>query len=93
MKNFPNGFDMWQETHFEMVKYICLVHMKEDLAEYPDAMDRERWWHIDLVILANDMADAFERQHEGCCRDGYYHGDYTEDIKNFQLGYIKNAKN
>jgi hypothetical protein len=59
-KDFPNGFDAWQETHFEVVSFIndhehALVIKKKVTEE----------GHGGLWNLAEDLTDEFELKYRG----------------------------
>ena len=70
-KDFPNGFDAWQETHFEMAQAITIEHMKKS----PQGVVLERHLaegHCGLYNLATELADEFELKHSKIVWDGNF---------------------
>ena len=64
IQQFPNGFESWQETHYEMVQAITLE------IEKPESTNTV--WKIQndegsggLYILAKVWTDEFETLHKG----------------------------
>jgi hypothetical protein len=59
---FPNGFQSWQETHFEIVQAITIEWMKTEpqgkVKEMHDAQG-----HCGLYELAEMLTNTFERHH------------------------------
>lgn len=88
MKNFPNGFDMWQETHFEMVSFICLTLQREGAVDCPLKLFRNRHGSAEVMGLARQMTDAFEEQYQ----DYFWDGEWYDTLETFQLDYIKNLQ-
>lgn len=78
MKEFVNGFESWQETHFEIASAIFeksfdltpqgIVHETEE--------DEGR---MGLYRLAKRLTDKFENLHKG----RLWEGDYFEAIDEF----------
>ena len=58
-KKFPNGFQSWQETYFEIVQAITIEWMKTEpqgkVKEIHDAKG-----HCGLYELAEKLTDTFE---------------------------------
>lgn len=77
-KTFPNGFQSWQETHFEIVTAIALELNKPEpvgvAAEW-----RESQGSNGLFSLAEELTDKFENLHLG--RE--WEGDFFEAITDF----------
>lgn len=73
---FPNGFDNWQETHFEIVKAI--FQNEETSFVIQDAI--EKLGTGGLYELAKDMTTEFEREYES--RD-WDDGDYFDTVEEF----------
>lgn len=68
--DFPNGFDSWQKTHFEVVE--VLVYMRSlDEDERPktfaEAVDQSAT--EELYKLALDLTNKFEEQTKGKKRE------------------------
>ncbi len=83
MKVFPNGFESWQETHYEVVAAITIKLLADDqYAEFRDDLAcltiREKG-HGGLYELAYDLTDEFENLHQGREWDG----EFFEEIENF----------
>lgn len=61
--DFPNGFDSWQKTHFEVVEVLCYIReIEEDkkpksFAEYMDRSATQ-----ELYQLALDLTNKYEAQ-------------------------------
>ena len=83
MKTFPNGFESWQETHYEVVAAITTELISYD--EYSDFNHElirttlQEKGHGGLYELANDLTDEFELKNQGREWDG----DFFEAIENF----------
>jgi hypothetical protein len=66
MPDFPNGFDSWQKTHFEVVE--VLVYMR-DLDEdkqpkgFAEALDQSAG--EEMYQLAVDLTNKYEAQSKG----------------------------
>lgn len=60
--NFPNGFESWHETHFEMVSHLC------EMADIENSMSwarREEQGIGGLYLLAKELTDEFEEKYTG----------------------------
>lgn len=83
MKTFPNGFESWQETHYEVVAAITTELMADyEYNEFRDDIIRitiREKGHGGLYELANDLTDEFETLHQGREWDG----EFFETIENF----------
>lgn len=63
MKNFPNTFEDWQESHFEIVQAITIEHIKKN----PIGVVKERHesqGHGGLWELAKELTDEFELKYK-----------------------------
>lgn len=69
-KQFPNGFQSWSETHFEVVKEIS--HQSETCRH--KGLDKvfEGGGRCALQSLALELTDKFENLHEGREWDGEF---------------------
>lgn len=68
---FPNGFDSWHETHFEIVQAITQEISKDE----PTGVVNERHeaqGHGGLYELAQELTDKFEQLNEGREWDGEF---------------------
>ena len=82
VKHFPNGFEDWSETHFEVVNLITMAISEDNpfiLKEYENGGVGR------MYELANDWTDEFEKQNEGKEWDG----DWFEAIEDFMLNKLK----
>ena len=83
MKTFPNGFESWQETHYEVVAAITteLISYYERGVFNHELIRRTltEKGHGGLYELANDLTDEFENLHQGREWDG----EFFETIENF----------
>jgi hypothetical protein len=73
MKHFPNGFASWQETHYEIVQAITIIRTSSEPHQLLNSIVYERHeaeGHGGLYELAEELTDAFEREHEGFLWDG-----------------------
>lgn len=76
---FPNGFESWQKTHFEVVEALCYLR---DLQEgrqsknFSEMLDRSAT--EDLYRLAIQLTDKFER--ENVQREGNTLFDLIEEF-------------
>lgn len=83
MKTFPNGFESWQETHYEVVAAITT----ELISYYPHDNSNhgllratlQEKGHGGLYELANDLTDEFENLHQGREWDG----EFFDEIETF----------
>lgn len=77
-KIFPNGFDSWHETHFEVVQAITIEHTKDE----PQGLVKERHeaqGHGGLYELAEELTSKFEELNKGREWDG----EFFEEIEDF----------
>jgi hypothetical protein len=79
MKNFPNGFESWAETHHEVVSAITLT-MNQD--EYPIKLEEIQLskgsggiWEFCI-----ELTDEFEKLNEGREWDGEFYDEIEEFI-------------
>jgi hypothetical protein len=77
-KQFPNGFDSWQETHYEVVSEItriALTDVRQGLVyETRDTQGVTGWYS-----LATQLTDEFEKLNAGREWDG----EFFEEILDF----------
>ncbi|MEE6186791.1 hypothetical protein PIECOFPK_01620 [Mycovorax composti] len=60
---FPNGFESWQKTHFEVVEALCYLRDLEEGKQskaFEEMLNRSAT--DDLYQLAVDLTDKFERE-------------------------------
>ena len=63
-QQFPNGFESWQETHFEVVKEICERVSTDYYGSTIDEVVSE-YGHGGMYDLARDLTDEFESLNSG----------------------------
>lgn len=77
---FVNGFDSWNETHFEVVQAITIEHIKDN----PQGLVKERHeaqGHGGLYELAVELTNEFEELNKGREWDGEYFQEIEEFLK------------
>jgi hypothetical protein len=68
--DFPNGFESWQKTHFEVVEVLCFMRDLEEekkpknFAEFLDRSATEEMYH-----LALSLTNKYEEQTRGKIRE------------------------
>ena len=83
MKEFPNGFESWQETHYEVVAAITTELISYD--EYSNFNHQlirttlQEKGHGGLYELANDLTDEFELLN----KDREWDGEFFDEIERF----------
>ena len=75
-KQFPNGFESWQETHSEVVQYLST---SLDYSGSMANLTRENFGHGGLYEIAEQITDEFEKLYEGMDWDG----DFFDTIEEF----------
>jgi hypothetical protein len=82
MKHFPNGFDSWMETHYEVVQAITLKLSDEDMEEDSALYERlEEEGTGGMYMLSEELTDAFEEEYEGAVWGEKL--DYYDTLENF----------
>lgn len=76
MKQFPNGFNNWQETHFNIVSYIAITC--ETVGTMANSINNKQGTG-GLYDLALNLTNEFEKLHKGKQWDG----EYFDEIENF----------
>lgn len=87
--DFPNGFESWQKTHFEVVE--VLVYMRDlerdqQPKTFSEALDRSAT--KELYQLAIDLTNQYEEQTKGKERKR----TLFDEIEDFVWTEIKNKK-
>lgn len=73
-KTFPNGFESWHETHYEIVQHLTeTIDNSGSLAN----CRQEQQGHGGLYELAEELTDKFELQHQ----DRVWDGDFFDTIE------------
>jgi hypothetical protein len=68
--DFPNGFESWQKTHFEVVEVLCYMRDLEE-GERPKSFDEmiDRSATDELYSLALTLTNKYEEQTKGRKRE------------------------
>ena len=86
LPEFPNGFDSWQRTHFEVVEVLCYIRDLDE-AEQPksfaDFIDRTAT--EEMYNLALDLTNKYEEQTKGRKREK----SLFDEIEEFVWGQVK----
>lgn len=92
VKQFPNGFQSWAETYYNVVELITMLiiinrHKKSKI----ETDCRKRLLHIrdteghpELQILASEITECFEKENKGREWDG----EWSEELYEYALDYI-----
>ena len=81
-KVFPNGFDEWMETHYEIVQAITLMLYDEDIDEDGILYKRhDEQGTGGMYMLSEELTDAFEKEYEGALWGADF--DYYDTLENF----------
>lgn len=78
MKEFPNGFESWQETHYEVVSFIADELTRPQVRGIVYETLREKG-HGGLYELAEDLTDEYEQLNKGREWDG----EFFEELESF----------
>lgn len=83
--NFPNGFDSWQETHYEVVSMMTLEYERGNpvIEEYMGVKGIGGMYE-----LAKELTTKFEAQH----KDKAWDGEFFEELEYFMGQETKNLK-
>ena len=85
--DFPNGFESWQRTHFEVVEVLVFMRELEEekkpknFAEFVDRTASE-----DMYNLALTLTNKFEEQTKGKKRER----SLFDEIEDFVWSEVKN---
>ncbi len=86
--DFPNGFESWQKTHFEVVEVLVYMRELEDEKipkSFPELADRTAT--EDLYALALSLTNKYEEQTKGRKRER----SLFDEIEEFVWGEVKKA--
>ena len=81
--DFPNGFESWQKTHFEVVEVLCFIRDLEEhekpknFAEAKDGSATE-----EMYSLALDLTNKYEEQSKGKTRERSLFDEIEEFVWN-----------
>lgn len=83
---FPNGFDSWQKTHFEVVEALCYLRDIEEpqlQKSFSEMLNRSAT--DSMYQLARELTDKFEEATKGQLRDR----TLFEEIEEFVAREVK----
>jgi hypothetical protein len=80
IKELPNGFTSWVETHFEISLAIGTNANSDTPTEKLDNLSTG-----EMYELVQDLTDEFEKLHEGREWEG---GDYWDELNNFLMDKV-----
>lgn len=84
---FPNGFDSWQKTHFEVVEALCYLRDIEEPSQHKSFTEMlNRSASEALYQLAKELTDKFEETTRDQPRDR----TLFEEIEEFVALEVKN---
>lgn len=89
LPDFPNGFESWQKTHFEVVEVLCYIRDLDEgktLLNLPDLLDNSAT--DDLYNLALSLTNKYEEQSKGKKRER----SLFDEIEDFVWGELKKEK-
>lgn len=64
-RKFPNGFESWMETHFEISGAINQRFANDEMPSAVVNERQEQQGHGGLYELSRELTDKFEKLHEG----------------------------
>jgi hypothetical protein len=79
MKEFPNGFASWQETHYEVVAAITSIALDDDNKDNLVYKTYREDGLGGLYELAEELTDEFELLN----KDREWDGEFFEEIERF----------
>ena len=84
-KDFPNGFESWHETHFEVVSFIALQYERDSVTSKVAEM-HDRLGSGGLYELAESLTNEFELLSKGREWDG----EFYEELESFLMQKLNN---
>ena len=86
LPDFPNGFESWQRTHFEVVEVLCFIRdLEEDKKPKNFAEMVDRSATNEMYQLALDLTNKFEDQRRGKTRQR----SLFDEIEDFVWAEVK----
>ena len=84
-EKFPNGFESWQETHFEIVSQISYYSRLDKCTSNVVNKAQEEQGTGGLYELAKALTNEFEKIHKGREWDG----EFFDEVENFLTEKLK----
>jgi hypothetical protein len=88
--DFPNGFDSWQKSHFEVVEVLVYMRSLEDHKKpkgFSKAMDQSA--SKELYTLALNLTNKYEEQTKGKERQR----SLFDEIEDFVWSEVRDPEN
>ena len=88
--NFPNGFESWQRTHFEVVEVLVYIrNLEEDKnpKKFSEVLDQSA--SDEMYQLALNLTNKFEEQ----SKENERTRNLFDEIEDFVLNELKTSKN
>lgn len=85
--DFPNGFESWQKTHFEIVEALCYLRdleEEEKSKNFADLVDRSA--SEEMYQLARTLTNKFEEQTKSRKREQ----SLFDEIEEFVTSEVRN---
>ena len=80
---FPNGFESWQKTHFEVVEVLCYIRSLEEGKQpksFSEMLDQSA--SDELYHLALELTNKFEEQTTGRKRERFLFDEIEDYVWN-----------
>jgi hypothetical protein len=87
LPDFPNGFESWQKTHFEVVEVLCYMRDLEDgrrPKSFEEMVDRSAT--EEMYSLALNLTNKYEQETKGRKREQ----SLFDEIEDFVWGEVGN---
>lgn len=85
--NFPNGFESWQKTHFEVVEVLCHIRdLEENIKPKSFSELIERSATEELYNLALNLTNQYEEESVGKIRTR----SLFDEIEDFVWKHVNN---
>ncbi|ULQ57104.1 hypothetical protein KJS94_02695 [Flavihumibacter rivuli] len=84
---FPNGFESWQKTHFEVVEVLCYIRSLEEGDQpksFTEMIDQSAT--EEMYRLALELTNTFEEQTKGRKRERFL----FDEIEDFVWAELRN---
>lgn len=85
--DFPNGFESWQKTHFEVVEVLCYIRDLEESKQpksFAESIDQSAT--PEMYNLALNLTNKYEEQSKGKKRER----SLFDEIEEFVWSEMKN---
>jgi hypothetical protein len=86
---FPNGFESWQKTHFEVVEVLCYIRSLEEGKQpksFAEMLDQSAT--DELYKLALNLTNKFEEETKGRKRERFL----FDEIEDFVWNEVRNMQ-